>query len=153
MESFFGIPINSLTVALLIIFGLSALILIISALRNRVIFKMAARNLPRRRANTVLTVLGLMLASMIFSASFSTGDTLTHSIRTMAVNDLGQVDIVVVREGVEPGVMQVENSTETSYFDSKYFEQVQQALDNAPEVEGVAPAIIESVPVVASRVV
>lgn len=149
MENFFGIPIDSLTVTLLVIFVLSLVVLSMSALRNRVIFKMAARNLPRRRANTVLTVLGLMLAAMIFSASFSTGDTLTHSIRTIAVNDVGEVDIMVVREGIEPGVFHIEDVMETSYFDSENFERVRQALKNEPKVEGTAPAIIEVVPVVA----
>ena len=94
MESFFGIPINTLMLVLLVIFGLGVTLLLISALRNRVMFKMAARNLPRRRANTALTLLGLMLAAMIFSASFSTGDTLTYSIRNSAVKDLGEVDIL-----------------------------------------------------------
>jgi len=92
-----------------------------------------------------------MLAAMIFSASFSTGDTLTHSIRTMAVKDLGQVDIVVVREGVEPMVtqMELEASTKTSYFDYSYFEKVQKALEGEKEVDGITPAIVESVPVIA----
>ena len=135
---------------LLVIFGLGIIALIISALRNRVMFKMAVRNLPRRRANTVLTLLGLMLAAMIFAASFSTGDTLTHSIRSMAVKDLGEVDIMVVSEGIEPGtVFYTGTTTETIYFDKKYFTQVQQTLADKPEAEGVAPAIIEVVPVVA----
>jgi len=148
MESFFGIPINSLMLVLLIIFGLGIAALVISALRNRVMFKMAARNLPRRRANTVLTLLGLMLAAMIFSASFSTGDTLTYSIRSMAVKDLGQVDIMVMREGIGPEAIYT-GTTDSSYFDTKYFSQVQQALADESEVEGVAPAIIQVVPVVA----
>ena len=149
MENFFGIPINTLMIILLIIFGVSAIVLTVSALRNRVMFKMAARNLPRRRANTVLTVLGLMLAAMIFSASFTTGDTLSHSTRLIAVNDLGEVDIMVIREGIEVGVFQEDTGTETGYFDEKYFNQLQQALENEPKVAGVAPAIIESVPVIA----
>jgi len=148
MESFFGIPINSLMLVLLVIFGLGVAALGISALRNRVMFKMAARNLPRRRANTALTVLGLMLAAMIFSAAFSTGDTLTYSIRSMNVKSLGEVDILVMREGIEPGTI-FTGTTDASYFDAKYFTQVEQALADKPEVEGVAPAIIEVVPVVA----
>ncbi|MFC2017680.1 ABC transporter permease [Chloroflexota bacterium] len=148
MSSFFGIPINTMMIALLVIFGLSAAVLTVIALRNRVMFKMAARNLPRRRANTILTVLGLMLAAVIFSASLTTGDTLSHSIRTMALKDLGQVDVMVVREGVDAGFEHGQTGLGTSYFDKQYFQQVQQALSDEPSVEGVAPAIIESVPVV-----
>ncbi len=141
-------------VALLIIFGLCAVWLIFSALRNRVMFKMASRNLPRRPANTVLTCIGLMLAAMIFSASFSTGDTLTYSIRSLAVDRLGEVDIMVMREGVEFGgmQMQMEGSGRTKYFEETKFDNVRNSLSGLIKdgiVEGVAPAIIESVPVVA----
>jgi len=149
MSSFFGIPINSMMIALIMVFGLSAVVLTVIALRNRVMFKMAARNLPRRRANTILTVLGLMLAAMIFSASLTTGDTLSHSIRTMALKDLGEVDVMVMREGVNTGMDEVQTSTENSYFDKQYFQQVQQALAEDSGVDGIAPAIIENVPVVA----
>lgn len=148
MSSFFGIPINTMMIALLVIFGLSAAVLTVIALRNRVMFKMAARNLPRRRSNTILTVLGLMLAAVIFSASLTTGDTLSHSVRTMALKDLGQVDEMVMREGADAGFEHGQTGIETSYFDNQHFQQVQQALSDEPGVDGVAPAIIESVPVV-----
>jgi len=141
-----------LLIPLLIIFGLFAVGLAISALRNKVMFKMAARNIPRRLANTVLTCLGLMLAAMIFSASFATGDTLTHSIRSLAVDHLGEVDIMVMREGVEFGMIQVDGGARTNYFKQSEFDNISDTLsgliDNGT-VDGVAPAIIETVPVVA----
>jgi len=148
MNSFLGIPIDTLMIALLIMFGVSAILLAIIALRNRVMFKMAARNLPRRRANTILTVLGLMLAAMIFSASLSTGNTLSHSVRKMVLNDLGEVDVMVMKEGVDVGMDSMQTNTETSYFDMQSFQRVQQALAGESEIDGVAPAIIETVPVV-----
>ena len=73
MEELFGVPTQQLLWILLAVFGAGALILGLSALRNRVSFRMAARNLPRRRTQTILVVLGLMLATMLFSASFTTG--------------------------------------------------------------------------------
>ena len=99
MEELFGVPTEQLMWYLLAVFGAGALILGLSALRNRVSFRMAARNLPRRRAQTVLVVLGLMLATMLFSASFTTGDTLTNSLRVQALKNLGQVDVQVQAEG------------------------------------------------------
>ncbi len=84
---------------LLAAFGAAALILGLSALRNRVSFRMAARNLPRRRTQTILVVLGLMLATMLFSASFTTGDTLTNSLRLQSLENLGQVDVQVQADG------------------------------------------------------
>jgi putative ABC transport system permease protein len=153
MERLFAIPIDIVMIAFLAIFGLGIVILIISALRNRIMFKVATRNIPRRPIQTALILLGLLLAAAIFSASFSTGDTLRHSIRKLGVKDLGEVDIQVVGEGVEVGVPMFgrygaeEVSTITSYFEEAYFDQVRQVLEDEPEVEGVAPAIIETVPV------
>jgi putative ABC transport system permease protein len=145
-----------LLMPLLIIFGLCAVGLTISALRNRVMFKMGARNLPRRPASTVLICLGLMLAAMIFSASFATGDTLTHSLRTLAVDYLGETDIMVMREGVDFGMIQtqVESSGRTAYFNQNEFDNVNNSLSDLIDnriVDGIAPAIIETVPVVAEE--
>ena len=95
MEELFGVPTQHLLWILLAVFGAVALILGLSALRNRVSFRMAARNLPRRRTQTILVVLGLMLATMLFSASFTTGDTLTNSLRLQSLENLGQVDVQV----------------------------------------------------------
>jgi putative ABC transport system permease protein len=143
-------------VPLLVIFGVSVLVLIVSAMRNRVMFKMGARNVPRRMANTVLTCLGLMLAAMIFSASFATGDTLTHSIRNLAVDHLGKVDIMIMQEGVEFGGMGGAHSMgsveRTGYFSQEEFEKVKDSLadSNARDLfDGITPVIIEIVPVVA----
>ena len=136
---------------LLIVFALCMVGLTIAALRNKVMFKMGARNVPRRPANTVLTCLGLMLAAMIFSASFATGDTWTHSIRTITVDSLGEVDIIVMREGTGVGEFQgqrIESSQTSSYFDKSQFDVVNESLSDLIAdgfVDGVAPAIIESV--------
>ena len=99
MEELFGVPTQQLMWILLAVFGAAALILGLSALRNRVSFRMAARNLPRRRTQTILVVLGLMLATMLFSASFTTGDTLTNSLRVESLKNLGQVDVQVQAKG------------------------------------------------------
>jgi putative ABC transport system permease protein len=95
-----------------------------------------------------------MLAAMIFSASFATGDTLTYSIRNLAVEYLGETDIIVMPEGTEFGGMTghiLESSDRTSYFEWSEFEKVDDSLSdlkNDGVVDGVAPVIIESVPVV-----
>src|SRR4028119_1209718 len=99
MEELFGVPTDRLMWTLLAVFSVGLVLLTLSALRNRVSFRMAARNLPRRRAQTALVVLGLMLATMLFSASFTTGDTLTNSLRLQSLESLGQVDVQVQAEG------------------------------------------------------
>ena len=95
MNTLFGIPIGTLTAALTIVFLVTVAITAFFALRNPVVLKMAVRNIPRRRAQTVLIVVGLMLATLLFSASFATGDTLAHSIRVQAVGQLGELELRV----------------------------------------------------------
>jgi len=152
MEELFGIPTERLMWVLLAVFGAAALILVLSALRNRVSFRMAARNLPRRRTQTILVVLGLMLATMLFSASFTTGDTLTNSLRVESLKNLGQVDVQVQAKGSgSSGQQQFGQSTSerANYFDAKLANDVRDRLSDEGRVSGVAPAAIETVPVTA----
>jgi len=152
MESLFGVPTMQLMWALLAVFGAGLILITASALRNRVSFRMAARNLPRRRAQTALVVLGLMLATMLFSASFTTGDTLTNSLRLQSLENLGQVDVQVRAEGQSSsgGEPFGETTAERArYFDEGIATQVRKKLSGSDRVAGVAPLATETVPVTA----
>ena len=142
MEKLFGIPTNQLMVALLVIFVIGVFVMAMVAIRNPVIFKLGVRNAPRRRAQTALIVLGLMLATLLFSASFTIGDTLNNSIRSEALKQIGMVDIMVQSETPDP-------SGQPAYFDDAYFDTVREGLTGVPEVDGVAPLATETAPVVA----
>ena len=152
MEELFGVPTERLMWVLLAVFGAATLILGLSALRNRVSFRMAARNLPRRRTQTVLVVLGLMLATMLFSASFTTGDTLTNSLRVESLKNLGQVDVQIQAKGSGasgPQQFGPTTSERAEYFDAGVADDVRDRLSDKDRVSGVAPAAIETVPVTA----
>ena len=152
MEELFGVPTQQLLWILLAVFGAAALILGLSALRNRVSFRMAARNLPRRRTQTILVVLGLMLATMLFSASFTTGDTLTNSLRLQSLENLGQVDVQVQADGAGASGQQEFGDTSSEragYFEAKVADEVRDRLSDENHVSGVAPTAIETVPVTA----
>jgi len=143
MESLFGVPTMQLMWALLAVFGAGLILITASALRNRVSFRMAARNLPRRRAQTALVVLGLMLATMLFSASFTTGDTLTNSLRLQSLENLGQVDVQVRAEGQSSsgGEPFGETTAERArYFDEGIATQVREKLSGSDRVAGVVAA-------------
>ncbi|MDE2765461.1 MAG: FtsX-like permease family protein [Chloroflexota bacterium] len=142
MESLFGIDAGALTNVLTIVFLVGAAITAFLALRNRVMFKMAVRNIPRRRAQTALIVLGLMLATLLFSASFATGDTLAHSIRVQALDRIGLVDVTVAAD-------EREESGRAAYFDVSVGERVREALADAP-VDGVMVAAQERVAAVSA---
>src|SRR4028119_803109 len=142
MEELFGVPTDRLMWTLLAVFGVGLVLLTLSALRNRVPFRMAARNIPRRRAQTALVVLGLMLATMLFSASFTTGDTLTNSLRLQALENLGQVDVEVRADGSGSSGQQPFGETTAEralYFDRGVAEEVRDRLSNTDRVAGGAP--------------
>ena len=65
------------------------------ALRQPVFFKLGLRPIPRRRAQSTFIVLGLMLATLIITAAFITGDTLSYTIRSQAVEGMGEMDEMI----------------------------------------------------------
>src|SRR5215207_5952133 len=160
MTELFGIPTGQLSSVLLAIFTVGALILAFLALGDRVAFKMAARNVPRRKAQTALIVMGLMLATLLFSAAFTTGDTLTNSLRIQALENIGRVNLVVKAEqpeagggapfGPGAGAAQPPEARET-YFDAELADEIRERLADEEDVAGVAPLAKESVPITAPQ--
>jgi putative ABC transport system permease protein len=92
LSIYFGIP--APTVAMWIAGAVAVLLvgLLLFAAVNRVLLKMALRNLPRRRAQTVLILFGLMLATLIITASLSVGDTLNYSLEAIQLRQIGGID-------------------------------------------------------------
>jgi putative ABC transport system permease protein len=154
MDKLFGIPTGQLTLVLLGVFAVGALILAVLAARDRTSFRMAVRNVPRRRTQTALIVVGLMLATLLFSAAFTTGDTLTNSLRAQALENVGRVDVVVKAEQPEsesvvpfrPGAAEAPDARE-SYFDAELVDAIRDRLADEESVAGVAPLAKETVPV------
>ncbi|MCY4583758.1 MAG: FtsX-like permease family protein [Chloroflexi bacterium] len=141
METLFGIPIGTLTAALTVVFLVAAAVTAWFVLRNPVVLKMAVRNIPRRRAQTVLIVAGLMLATLLFSASFATGDTLAHSVRVFVVKQMGHLDEAVFSN-------EQDASGRPAFIPAETADAVRSALDGAP-VDGVMPAISLAAPAIA----
>ena len=140
METLFGIPIGTLTAVLTVVFLVAAVVTAFFVLRNPVVLKMAVRNIPRRRSQTVLIVVGLMLATVLFSASFATGDTLSHSVRVLVVKQLGHLDETVFSE-------ERDASGARAFMPEETADAVRSALADAP-VDGVMPAISRSAPAI-----
>jgi putative ABC transport system permease protein len=156
VSELFGIPTERLTWVLVAGFGAGALILIVLAVRDRTSLRMAVRNVPRRKTQTALIVTGLMLATLLFSAAFTTGDTLTESLRAQALENIGRVDVVVRAERPEsgggvafgPGAgAAVVPEAREKYFDESLAYEVRDRLSGVESVVGVAPLAKETVPV------
>jgi putative ABC transport system permease protein len=139
MEKLFGLEMATIAGVLSGILVIVIISLALLAWRRPVFFKLGVRPIPRRRAQSVLIVLGLMLATLIITAAFITGDTLSHSIRSVAIEGMGEMDELVQASG---------GATGSSYFKITEYELLAAQLAGYPLVDRLLPAINESAPVV-----
>ncbi|MBK5106230.1 MAG: ABC transporter permease [Burkholderiales bacterium] len=139
MEKLFGLEMATIAGALSAILVLVIASLALLAWRRPVFLKLGLRPIPRRRAQSILIVLGLMLATLIITAAFITGDTLSHSIRSVAIEGMGEIDELVQVSG---------GSTDSSYFKMARCESLAAQMAGYPLVDRLLPAINESAPVV-----
>ena len=95
MNDLFGLSMNYIMGGLLVVLAIAAAAVGWVLLRNRVMFFIGVRNIPRRKAQTVLVIIGLMLSTTIISAAFSIGDTVNYSITNQAYDRLHSIDEVV----------------------------------------------------------
>ena len=58
-------------------------------------FQIGVRNIPRRRAQTILIIIGLMLSTLIISTALSIGDTADYSITSQTYTSLQSIDEIV----------------------------------------------------------
>ena len=139
MEKLFGLEMAAIAGTLSTILALVMVSLALLAWRRPVFLKLGLRPIPRRRAQSTLIVLGLMLATLIITAAFVTGDTLSHSIRSVAIEGMGEIDEVVQASG---------RGVRTPYFRMARYEELAAELAGYPLVDRILPAILESAPVV-----
>lgn len=139
MEKLFGLEMATIAGALSAVLVLVIVSLALLAWRHPVFFKLGLRPIPRRRAQSTLIVLGLMLATLIITAAFITGDTLSHSIRSVAIEGMGQMDEMIRVSGGQTG---------SSYFRMSRYDSLAAQLAGYPLVDFVLPAINDSAPVV-----
>jgi len=95
VNEFFGISMTYIMIALLVILGIALSTVAYVIIRNRVMFVIGVRNIPRRRAQTTLIIIGLMLSTLIISTAFAIGDTVDYTITYQAYQELHSVDETV----------------------------------------------------------
>jgi len=133
MEKVFGLE---LSLIFLVVTSLSigaTLAILILGITNKVLVKMGVRNIPRRPAQSALIVLGLMLSTTIIGASLGIGDTISHSIRKVALDSLGMVDETITARSANP--------YEPSAIDSETIDLVRSLAADNPDIDGVIARI------------
>jgi putative ABC transport system permease protein len=141
LEKLFGLEMTTIAAFLGAVLSLVLLVLALMGWRNNVMLKLGLRPILRRRTQSSLIVLGLMLATLIITAAFVTGDTLSHTIRSLVIEELGPVDEMI-------SVRANGDATRSSYFSFSRYEDVAEELGSYPLVDAVVPGIRESVPAV-----
>src|SRR5438067_7300738 len=111
----FGIPATTIAGYMAGAVGAIVLALLLFAAVNRILLRMALRNIPRRRAQTVLILFGLMLATLITTASLSVGDTSAYSLQAIQMRQIGGIDEAVTKQ---PSMQYVQGAgtAETDFF-------------------------------------
>ncbi|MCH7522292.1 MAG: ABC transporter permease, partial [Chloroflexi bacterium] len=138
MEKLFGIEMNTLAVSLSGGTVVILLIVLFLGLRNRILLKLALRNIPRRRAQTVLIIVGLMLSTTIIMAALAIGDTVASSIRTTVLDAVGETDIRLTSP--------ISDRFGDDYLDEEIVGRVRSQVLGDSRVDGVLPLIRESLP-------
>ncbi len=142
MDELFGLSMNYIAATMLIAFLAIMLVVGILAWRNRVMLRLGLRNIPRRKSQSVLIVVGSMLSAVIITAAFATGDTISSSIRSDAIVELGNIDEVITSSEDPQGFGQ----PGPPYFSQDEFLGLEQALQSYDQIDGLIPHMAQTVP-------
>jgi putative ABC transport system permease protein len=147
MDALFGIPMNSIMLVLAGLLAVSLSTVVIVFIRNRIIFLMGLRNIPRRMAQTVLIIIGLMLSTVIITAAFTTGDTVDYSITKQTYDLAGHTDVLLDGQVGRTGASDNSNIAGAEY--RRFLAEADQA--QMEHVDGYTGVLAEPVPVVNTR--
>lgn len=118
--------------------GIVLLGLLILAAFNRMLLRMALRNTVRRRGQTVLIIIGLMLATVIFTASLGVGDTLNYSVQADQLRQIGGIDEGFARQEL---YVSMAGSRESDFFTDAQAKDVLARSLSDPNVAAAAALV------------
>ena len=149
MDELFGTPISDIVSVLAIAFAVIVAVLVFLLVRDNVLVRMALRNVVRRPMRCLLVVVGLMLATAIISSAFTTGDSMTQSIKANATNSLRALDETVRFDEDSP---LWENQALPEYFSQSVYDEIAPDLNAATDlIDGVSPVLAQSTAVINER--
>jgi putative ABC transport system permease protein len=146
MNEIFGVPMNSIMAVLLVMLGICLLVIGWIAWRRTLLFKMGLRNVPRRPAQTMLVIIGLMLSTLIIAAAFGTGDTIDNSVTSVTYKTLGSIDELVLYSNSEDGEANL-NGAENQTIPADTVQRVDHLFADSGLIHSTMPMLFEEVPV------
>ena len=147
MEELFGLSMDIIMYVLLAAFLPVIAGVAVMAWRNRVMLKLGLRNIPRRKSQTTLIIVGIMISTLIMAAAFGTGDSITFSIRKNAIDALGTIDEIIVSARADES----DTIGSSNYFPLQRYEQLKVELADFERIDGLAPGIGEFAPTINNR--
>ena len=143
MEELFGVSMNTIAAVVVVITVGILLLLAFVAFRNPVMFKTGLRNIPRRRAQTTLIIFGLMLATVIMTVAFGTGDTVSSTVTDDIYELTGETDMLIVWD--EEGSPRPEDERVIPLEEVAAWEE---RFADDPDIDGFLPILLETLPVI-----
>ena len=147
MEELFGLSMDLIMYVRLAAFLPVIAGVAVMAWRNRVMLKLGLRNIPRRKSQTTLIIVGIMISTLIMAAAFGTGDSITFSIRKNAIDALGTIDEIIVSARADES----DTIGSFNYFPLQRYEQLKVELADFERIDGLAPGIGEFAPTINNR--
>ncbi len=141
MENLFGLSMDRLMVAMLAVFLVIMAVVVFMALRSRVMLRLGLRNIPRRRSQTVLIIIGSMLSAVLIASAFTIGDTISFSIREDSLEGLGAIDEVLTSTGDSDSF----GVGTPAYIPRQRFDQLKLDLEGFDAIDGLVPYVGETV--------
>lgn len=155
MQSILGVPMTTIVTVVTVLFLAGLFGLLVVGLRDRLLLRLALRNVPRRRAQSALIALGLALSTVIITTALNTGDTISHTLRSLVAGTVGRADEIVVRPRRDArrigfdNVQSVANGTfltgTLQPFEQTEADRLSTALAGDDRVAGVMAATVEQV--------
>jgi putative ABC transport system permease protein len=152
VRSLFGLSESALLEGVGLLVAGVVVVLAVAAWRNPLLPRLAWRNLPRRPGFAVLITLGLTIGTVILSSAFTTGDTMSQSVRTVVAGVLGSADEVAfvpaadqrsgwdLAQSIATGALL---TGVTDYFPSSDVQRLRDLVGDDPNVAAVVPVIVE----------
>lgn len=146
MNELFGLSMTPIAGACVALTAAIFLLMAFIAVRNPVMFKNGLRNIPRRRGQTALIILGLMLSTLIITAAFGTGDTMTYSVTNEVYTILGPADEMIQWDTKRNPVPEDQQVIPLDTVD-----QWQRELANEPDIRALFAYLREYMPIQNAR--
>ncbi|HVB72219.1 MAG TPA: FtsX-like permease family protein [Ktedonobacteraceae bacterium] len=133
MTQLFGIPIDTMTTILVITTAVIIGGTLLLAITNAIFFKIGVRNIGRRRAQMLLIVFALMLSTTLLTGVLTTGDVIAAAAQSVAIYNLGSVDITITGGG---GPLKT--------FDDYVYKRTLDVKKSDPNIAAVGAALVEN---------